>query len=74
MLTSQLSRKGQITLPKHVRAAMGIQPGDFIATGRGPTGALRRIEPFDAAFYAGLFRILDEWATPEDEAGFGDLA
>lgn len=31
MPTSKITSKGQITVPKDVRAALGVQPGDRIA-------------------------------------------
>jgi len=74
MLTSRISSKGQITVPRKVRTAIGVQPGDLIAYEvQGQLVTLKRIEPFDAAFHAALSKTLDEWATPEDEEAFGDL-
>lgn len=31
MPTSKLTSKGQITIPKNIRDALGVQPGDHIA-------------------------------------------
>lgn len=71
---SRLSSKGQITVPRRVREAMGAKPGDTIAYElRGRVVTLRRIDPVDLAFHAALEGTLDEWTSPEDEEAFRDL-
>lgn len=71
---SRVSSKGQVTLPKHVREAIGVRPGDAVAyqVSKGVV-TLKRAEPLDVAFHAALERTLEEWASPEDEEAFGDL-
>ena len=74
MVRSRVSPKGQITLPKVVREAIGAQPGDTVVYDiEGSTVRLRRIDPFDVEFHEALGRTLDEWASDEDEAAFRDL-
>ncbi len=74
MLTSKLSSKGQVTLPKEVRDKLGAAPGDVILYEvEGSTVQIRRIDPVDAAFHAALSSTLEEWVTAEDEEAFGDL-
>jgi antitoxin PrlF len=73
-LSSRLSVKGQITVPKEIRDLLALKPGDVIAYEvRNGTVILRRAEPFDTAFHEALSATLDEWATPEDEEAFRDL-
>ena len=74
LFVSKISSKGQITVPKPVRDAIGVQYGDMVAYAiRGETATLRRVEPFDAAYHAAISATVTEWATPEDEEAFGDL-
>jgi len=74
VLTSRLSSKGQLTLPKKIREIIRVDPGDVVAyeVAEGKV-SLKRIEPFDAAFHAALSKVMDEWMTPEDEQAFRDL-
>lgn len=74
MQTSKLSSKGQITLPRQVRKALDVQPGDTIVYEvEDSTVKLRRLEPFDAAFHAALSSTLDEWGAEADEEAFREL-
>jgi antitoxin PrlF len=74
MLSSKLSSKGQITVPKEVRKKIGVKPGDTIVYEvKGNLVKLRRAEPFDVEFHSALTATLDEWATPEDEKAFRGL-
>lgn len=71
---SKLSSKGQVTLPKEVREAVGLHPGDMIVYEvKDGVILLQHVEPFDAAFHAALSNTLDEWATPENDKAFRDL-
>jgi AbrB family looped-hinge helix DNA binding protein len=71
---SRLSSKGQVTLPKPVRQAIGVKSGDTIAyhVSEGVV-TIRRMTPLDLAFHTSLERTLEEWASPEDDEAFGDL-
>lgn len=74
MLTSRLSAKGQVTIPKEVRDKLDLDPGDVVGYEvRDGLVILRRVQPFDRAFHRALSETLDEWATPEDEEAFRDL-
>jgi antitoxin PrlF len=73
-LTTRLSSKGQVTIPKKVREVLGATPGDLIAYEvKGNVVTVKRVSPFDAAYHAALSQTLDEWATAEDEEAFRDL-
>jgi AbrB family looped-hinge helix DNA binding protein len=74
MITSKISLKGQVTIPKQVREALGAAYGDFISYDiRDDRVVISRAEPFDAAYHAALADTLSEWVSPEDEEAFGDL-
>ena len=74
MLTSRLSGKNQVTLPREVRRTLGLKPGDRVAYElHDGIVHLSRMEPFDAAFHEALSETLDEWTTPADEQAFRDL-
>jgi antitoxin PrlF len=71
---SRVSSKGQVTLPKQVREAIGVGPGDVVAydVAKGAV-TLRRLEPIDLAFHAALESSLAEWGSKEDDEAYGDL-
>jgi AbrB family looped-hinge helix DNA binding protein len=74
MHVSRLSAKGQVTVPKGIRDALGLKSGDLIGYEvQNGMVTLRRVEAFDAAFYKALAGTLGEWATPEDDEAFRDL-
>jgi len=74
MQTSRLSSKGQVTLPREVRKAIGADAGDMIGYEvEDDVVRLKKLEPFDAAFHKALSNTLDEWATEADEEAFRDL-
>ncbi len=73
-LTGKLSRKGRVTLPKEVREAIGVKPGDTIAYEIcEDVVTLKRVEPLDVAFHGALSATVNEWMSQEDEEAFCDL-
>jgi bifunctional DNA-binding transcriptional regulator/antitoxin component of YhaV-PrlF toxin-antitoxin module len=73
-LTSRISGRGQITIPKKVQETLGAYPDDLIAYEvGGKLVILKRVGPFDAVYHAALSQALGEWATAEDEEAFRDL-
>ena len=74
MHVSKISVKGQITIPKEIRNAIGIKPGDLIAYElRGETVKIRRLNPFYSLFHSAISETLEEWNSPEDKEAFNDL-
>lgn len=70
----KLSAKARTTLPKAVRAALGVKPGDMlvyrIAKG---TVTLARAEPMDRAYLKAVESTPSEWVRPEDAATYDKL-
>lgn len=74
MLTSKISQKGQVTIPKEVRKKIHADPGDLIEYEiQDNVVIIRRVEPFDRTFHAALQETLSEWTSAEDEKAFHDL-
>lgn len=76
MLTSKVTSKGQVTLPKPVRERLQIQAGDTLAYEIEADGAVtvRKLRPFDRDWHQALSATLaEEWESPEDDEAFRDL-
>ena len=73
-LSAKVTSKGQTTIPKEVREALGLKPGDLILWEVAEGNALvRRVEPMDLAYLKALEETLTEWASPEDEEAYRGL-
>ena len=74
MKTSRLSSKGQVTIPREIRAALHLDSGDLVAYElKDGAAILRRAEPFDAAYHSAVSGTLEEWGSVDDEEAFRDL-
>lgn len=72
--TSRLSSKGQVTIPREIRAALQLEAGDLVAYDlKDGKAILRRAEPFDAAYHSALSETLEEWSSVDDDKAFRDL-
>jgi AbrB family looped-hinge helix DNA binding protein len=72
---AKVTVKGQTTIPREVRAALHVAPGDLIAwevLGDG-TARVKRIQPLDVEYLKAVEKTLSEWASEADEAAYGDL-
>lgn len=71
-VTSRLGVKSQTVLPKEVRAALGVGPGDQIGytirDGKVLLTAVRAPQPEDDPF-----ACFDEWASEADTEGYASL-
>lgn len=71
-MTSRVGVKSQTVVPKEVRAALGVGPGDqigyTISNGRGLLTALKGPQPQDDPF-----AHFDEWASEADIEGYASL-
>ena len=71
---SKVTAKAQTTVPKEVRAALGIKPGDTIAyrISKGKV-TVSKAEPLDRTYLKSLESTLSEWASPEDADAYDNL-
>jgi AbrB family looped-hinge helix DNA binding protein len=73
-MTSRISGKGQVTIPKKVREGIGLQLGDYVVYElHDGVVILRKAEPFDADYHRALTSTLSEWSSSADEKAFRDL-
>jgi len=74
LLFSKITSKSQTTVPKEVREALGVKPGDMLVyrVAKGKV-TLSRAEPIDRAYLKAVESTLSEWASPEDAAAYDKL-
>ena len=69
-----LTAKGQVTIPKAVRDALGLNQGDQLSWELDDGSVrIRLITPLDLAYMKGIETNLSEWASPADDEAFADL-
>ena len=69
-----VTAKGQVTVPKAVRKALGLRKGDRLSW-EVDNGAARVkvVSPLDLDYLQGLEANLQDWASAEDDEAFADL-
>jgi len=72
---AKVTAKGQTTIPKEVRKALEIAPGDLLIWELAPEGRaiVRRAQPWDLEYLRAVERTLSEWASPADEEAYREL-
>ena len=69
-----LTAKGQVTVPKAVREALGLTRGDTLSWElENQSVRLRVVSPLDLAYLRGVEAGLSEWASEADEEAFAGL-
>ena len=74
-MNSKLSSNGQVTIPKEVRKALGLEPGDEVAFELVTSNSviLRRVDPHDFAYHLAVSETLGEWGSDADTEAFRNL-
>jgi len=75
LAVAKITAKGQTTIPRDVRAALHVVPGDLIAweVAEDGTATVRRVQPMDIEYLRAIEGTLGEWAGPADEEAYRDL-
>ena len=74
MELSTLTAKGQVTVPKAVREALGLQQGDQLSWElEDGSVRVRAVSPLDLVYLRGVEANLAEWNSQADEEAFRDL-
>ena len=69
-----LTAKGQVTVPKAVRDALGLRQGDQLSwVLEDGWVRVRPLTPLDQAYLQSLETQLSEWLGADDDAAFADL-
>ena len=71
---TRLTVKGQVTIPKGVRDALGLKRGDLVSWElEGESVCLMVVSPLDLGCLRGVQAGLTEWGSDEDDVAFADL-
>jgi len=74
-VVAKVTSKGQTTIPKAIRKALQVAPGDRIVwtlTRRG-TAVVQRAQPMDLEYLRAVEGTLSEWTSPADDEAYRDL-
>ena len=69
---SKITGKAQTTVPKQVREALGVKPGDLLIyrIAKGGKVTLAKGEPLDRAYLKAVEATMSEWTSPADKAAY----
>jgi AbrB family looped-hinge helix DNA binding protein len=72
---AKVTSKGQITIPREVRTAMHVEPGDHLVWEVSTDGVarVRRAQPLDFDYARAVEGSLPEWSSPEDNDAYQRL-
>ena len=72
---SKLTSKGQVTIPKEIRARLKLKEGDYIEWVEVRPGVMevRRVEPAQTYVSALEGTLAQEWLSEEDDEAYRDL-
>ena len=74
MESTKITARGQVTIPKTIRAAADLREGDVIAFEiEGDRLVVRKVVSRRDKYLHGLGEMMGEWLSPEDKAAWRDL-
>ncbi len=74
MELAKVTSKGQMTIPKKIRARLGLHRGDIVGLETdGNRVVLTKVSSRDAVHLKALEATLSEWLTEADEQAYRDL-
>ena len=74
MDVARITTKGQMTIPKRVRLAARLAPGDIMSfVVENERVILRKLASGEDAYLRGVQETLGEWMSAEDENAWRDL-
>ncbi len=75
LAVAKITAKGQTTIPRDVRAALHVAPGDLIAweVSADGTATVRRVQPLDIEYLRAVEGTLSEWSGKADEEAYREL-
>ncbi|MBF0419143.1 MAG: type II toxin-antitoxin system PrlF family antitoxin [Magnetococcales bacterium] len=72
---AKITAKGQTTIPREIREALHVGPGDQIVWESLDDGTVRvrRVQPIDLDYLRALEGTMSEWHGAADEEAYRDL-
>ena len=71
---AKITARGQTTIPKNIREAVGLHEGDVIAFEiEGDRLVVHKVIPGRDEYLHGLGEVMGEWLSPEDEEAWRDI-
>ena len=72
---AKVTAKGQTTVPRQIRIALSVSPGDFLIWDEEGDGVVRvrRLQPADLEYLRAVETTLTEWGGTADEEAYRDL-
>lgn len=69
---AKITSKGQTTIPQDIRAALGVEAGDFVVWEMAKDGSAC-VQPLDIDYLWAVEGTLSEWAGEADEEAYRGL-
>jgi antitoxin PrlF len=74
MIQGRITAKSQTTIPRAVRAALGVGPGDSVSYEiRGHEAVMKRAASPPQDLFLANFSTFTEWASEADRIAYADL-